>query len=310
MTAALLLLCLFVMPVKVDAVESDAKAGTVSTSAGGLNVRKSPSTGAAVLASIRKGSYVTLVSKSGSWWYVEYGKNLYGYCHSDYIRQIPAKAATVATASGSLNVRGGPSTSHGKLASLYKGETVLELSASGGWSYILYHGTKTGYVSSRYLSAGEQPVALWLPNLKQMDARWAHVQVGISGRTMAEIGCATTAIAMVESHRTGRTIYPDEMMRSLRYTPSGSVYWPAHYATVSGRSDYVSHIISLLQLGKPVLFGAKNAYGKQHWVVITGYLGGGSTAENLTIHDPGTYSRTNLKQFLEVYPIVYKYFYY
>jgi hypothetical protein len=127
---------------------------------------------------------------------------------------------------------------------------------------------------------------------------------------MAQIGCATTAIAMVESHRQGRTIYPDEMMRDLRYTPSGSVYWPEHYTTVTDTAGYLSRIYQLLKQGKPILFGAKNAYGKQHWVVITGFTGGSLTAQNLTIHDPGTYSRTNLQQLLDLYPIVYKYFYY
>lgn len=304
------MLCLFASPMKADAAGSDSIAGTVSTVAGGLNVRKSPTTGSTVLTTVKKGTYVTLISRSGNWWYVEYGKNQFGYCHSDYIRQISSKAVSVATASGSLNVRSGPGTAYGRVGSLNKGETVLELFRSAGWSLVLYYGTKTGYVSSQYLSGGDQPVSLWLPNLKQTDERWADVEVGISGRTMSEIGCATTAIAMLESHRTGRTVYPDEMMGSLRYTPSGSVYWPTHYTTVSGRSDYISHIISLLRQGKPVLFGAKNAYGKQHWVVITGYLGGGAAAENLTVHDPGTYSRTNLQQFLEVYPTVYKYFYY
>lgn len=297
-------------PVKVRAADVNSSAGVVATSAGGLNVRQYAAKDAAVITTLPKGGYVTLISKSGVWWKVEYGRNQYGFCHGDYIRRISGMAVSVNTGSGSLNVRSGPGTSYAKQGSLAKGETVIELSASGGWSRILYHGTKTGYVSAQYLSSGNPAVSLWVPNLKQMDDRWADVMVSTSGKTMAQIGCATTAIAMVESHRQGRTVTPDEMARTLRYTPSGSVYWPEHYKTVTDTGNYLTRIVALLRQGKPVLFGAKNAYGKQHWVVITGFSGGSITAANLTIQDPGTYSRTNLQQFLEQYPIVYKYFYY
>ena len=308
--SAVVLLSLFGRPMTASAADSGSAAGVVVTAVGSLNVRAAAAANSSIVTTLSKGSYVTLISQSGKWWKVEYGKNQYGFCHSDYIRRISGIAVSVNTSSGSLNVRSGPGTGYAKQGSLYKGETVIELSTSGGWSRILYHGTKTGYVSSRYLSSGNSPVSLWLPNLKQMDDRWKEVTVGTSGKTMAQIGCATTAIAMVESHRQGRTIYPDEMMRNLRYTPSGSVYWPEHYTTVTDTAGYLSRIYQLLKQGKPILFGAKNAYGKQHWVVITGFTGGSLTAQNLTIHDPGTYSRTNLQQFLDLYPIVYKYFYY
>ena len=308
--SAVVLLGLFGRPMTASAADSGSAAGVVVTAVGSLNVRAAAAANSSVVTTLSKGSYVTLISKSGIWWKVEYGKNRYGFCHSDYIRRISGTAVSVNTSSGSLNVRSGPGTGYAKQGSLYKGETVIELSTSGGWSKILYHGTKTGYVSSQYLSSGNSPVSLWLPNLKQMDDRWKEVTVGTSGKTMAQIGCATTAIAMVESHRQGRTIYPDEMMGNLRYTPSGSVYWPEHYTTVTDTAGYLSRIYQLLKQGKPILFGAKNAYGKQHWVVITGFTGGSLTAQNLTIHDPGTYSRTNLQQFLDLYPIVYKYFYY
>jgi hypothetical protein len=143
-----------------------------------------------------------------------------------------------------------------------------------------------------------------------MDSRWADVPIASSGKTMAQIGCATTAIAMMESYRTGDEILPDEMTGMLRYTPSGSVYWPAHYTTVTDGTELLQRLYSLLKQGKPILFGAKNAYGKQHWVVIRGYDGAGSlSAANFRIHDPGTVSRENLAQFLEQYPYFYKYFY-
>lgn len=296
---------------KAHGAVDEIKAGLVTTGGGRLNVRSAPSTSSGVVAALQSGSYVTLVSKSGSWWKVEYQRGKYGYCHNDYIRQVSGDALTVATQSSSLNVRSGPGTSYGKVTSLTKGEKVLVLSAGSGWSRILFHGTRTGYVSSQYLSGYYSAVSLYVPNLKQADNRWATALIGQSGKTMAQIGCATTAVAMVESHRQGKTIYPDVMASQLRYTLDGSIYWPEHYTTVTDGSGGLRALYSLLKAGKPVLYGSRNGAGKQHWVVITGFVGGANlTAAGFQIQDPGSSSRVNLQQFLAEYPNFYKYFYY
>jgi uncharacterized protein YraI len=296
---------------RADAATASSKAGAVTTASGRLNVRSSPSSSAPIVTSLNKGSYITLISKSGSWWYVEHGKGRYGYCHSDYITPVEGTPTTVSTQSGSLNVRSGPGTSYAKVGSVSKGETVLLLKSSSGWSRILYHGTKTGYVSTQYLGSQYSALSLNVPSFKQTDSRWANVQIASSGKTMAQIGCATTAIAMMESYRTGTTIYPDAMVDRLKYTPSGSVYWPGHYTPVTNPSGYLSGIYHLLKQGRPVLLGLKNSYGKQHWVVVTGFTGGSSlSASGFTIHDPGSNYRTNLQQLLDLHPVFYKYFYY
>ena len=310
-----LLLLLSTMPVRSEAATMESKAGIVTVANSSLNVRSAPSTSSAVLSSLPKGSYVTLLGRSGDWWQVEYGKGLYGYCHAGYITVASGSPARVSTQSLSLNIRSGPGTSYAKLGSLSKGEVVIILSASGGWSRILYHGRKTGYVSAQYLSAATEgarypALSLNVPSFKQTDSRWASVLIGASGKTIAQIGCATTAIAMMESYRTGTTIYPDAMSRRLSYTSSGSVYWPSHYTVVTDGGGYLYALYALLKQGKPVLFGAKTSSGNQHWVVVTGFTGGSTlTASGFSIHDPGSSSRTNLQQFLNAYPIFYKYFY-
>lgn len=288
-------------------------AGVVSTNGGNLNVRAAASAGSSVLSKVANDSYITLVSRSGSWWRVEYARDQYGYCHADYIKAVSGNAATVVTNTGALNIRSGPGTNYAKTGSLYKGERVTVLSAGNGWSRILYHGTKIGWVSSQYLSTSTTyaPVSLSVPSFKQTDSRWANVTIGTSGKTMAQIGCATTAIAMIESYRTGSIITPGAMAKKLRYTATGSVYWPSHYTAVTNPSGYLKAVYSQLQAGKPVLFGAKNSYGGQHWVVITGYHGGSTLSPaGFTILDPGSSSRTDLQQFLNAYPNFYKYFSY
>lgn len=307
----LLMMLLFCLPQRAQAAELNSKAGAVTTASGSLNVRSQASSGAPVVASLKKGSYITLISKSGSWWKVEYAKGKYGYCHADYITIVEGTPVTVTTNSGSLNVRSGAGTSYSKVASLAKGEVVIFLKSSSGWSRVLYHGTSTGYVSAQYLSNYYGAVSLIVPSFKQADTRWADTLIADSGKTMAQIGCATTAIAMMESYRTGTTIYPNAMAQKLTYTASGSVYWPSHYTTVTNSSGYLSAIYAKLKQGRLVLLGCQDVYGKQHWVVITGYTGGTSLiASGFTIQDPGTYSRTNLQQFLNVFPTFYKFFYY
>ena len=297
----MIIIGIFAAPVRANAATADSQAGIVATSGSRLNVRSGASTSAGIVGSLNQGSYVTLISRSGNWWYVEYGKGQYGYCHADYI----------TVRSGNLNVRSAPSTSGTIYLSLPKGETVIVLSTSNGWSRILYHGTKTGYVSAQYLSNYYGAVSLSVPSFKQTDSRWASVQIGSSGKTMAQIGCATTAVAMMESTRTGKTIYPDAMAKELTYDASGSLYWPSNYTVVTDSGNYLSRIYSLLKQGKPVLFGARNASGKQHWVVITGFTGGTSLSDSaFTINDPGSNSRTTLQKFLNEYPTFYKYFYY
>lgn len=305
-----LIILLLALPLRAGAV-SNIKAGAVTTDRGSLNVRTQPSTGAPVAASLKKGSYITLHSRSGEWWKVEYDKGRFGYCHADYITVVQGTAVSVNIRSGSLNVRSGPGTQYGKTASLYAGESVLLLSTSGGWSRILYHGTKTGYVSAQYLSGYFHPVFLSVPNFKQNDSRWADKMVGTSGKPFSQIGCATTAVAMMESARQGKTIYPDVMSQQLRYTPAGDLYWPSHYTASAEPGGYLERIYQKLTQGKPVLLGMKNTYGSQHWVVVTGFSGGSQlAAEDFAIHDPGTYSRTNLRQLLSSYPTFYKFFTY
>ena len=312
----LLALGVLARPVKVHAATLDSQAGVVSTTSTGLNVRSGASTSNGILAELRKGSYVTLLSQSGSWWRVEYGQGRYGYCHGDYITPVSGTVARVATQSTGLNVRSGAGTSYSRVGYLEKGETVIVLSGSNGWSRILYHGSKTGYASSQYLSSNTGNVGntgairLNVPDFKQTDSRWANVTLGSSGQTMARIGCATTAVAMMESYRTGTTIYPNAMAKQLRYTSSGALYWPSNLVPVTNLHGYLSEVNRLLHEGKPVLFGAKNSYGKQHWVVIYGVSGGDAgSASQYLVRDPGSNSRTTLQQFLNAYPVAYKYFY-
>ena len=186
-------------------------AGKVTTASTSLNVRKSASTSSSVITTLKRNSQVTLINKSGNFWYVRYSTSGYGYCSADYITVTSKNVKTVKTTSGNLNVRSSASTSGTILTTLKSGTKIPVISTTNGWSKILYNGNKTGYVSSAYLTTSttnNTPTSYkaiklsGVPNFKQTDSRWGNVIIGSSGQSIAKIGCATTAIAMLESKRT------------------------------------------------------------------------------------------------------------
>ena len=293
--------------------------GKVTTQSTSLNVRKSASTSSGIVTTLKRNSLITLINKSGNFWYVRYGTSGYGYCSADYITVTSTDVKTVKTTSGNLNVRSSASTSGTILTRLPSGTKVPVISTSNGWSKILYNGTKTGYVSSAYLvnnstsnTTTYKAISLsGVPNFKQTDSRWANVIIGNSGQSIAKIGCATTAIAMLESKRTNTTIYPHNMMKKLSYTSGGAVYWPSNYTQITSSSGYLTKIYNLLEQGKPVIVGAKNSNGGQHYVVVTGVKATNTlTTSSFYINDPGSNTRTTLNQFFSAYPYFYKMLHY
>jgi len=268
-------------------------------------VRLHPLSG--IVSALAKGNYITLISKSGSWWKVEYAQGQYGYCSASYISQVSGAYAAYATAN--LNVRSGPGTTYGITGWLASGKYVVVVASSGSWKKVVYDGVKTGYVSGNYLSSGYSQVYLSVPSYKQTDSRWASATLGSSGETIGESGCSTVSLAMSESYRTNTSIYPDDMEDMLTYTAGGAVYWPGNYTAYYG-SDYLSVIYGFLKSGEPVLMGSKNAYGGQHWCVVTGFAGGTLSASNFLINDPGSSLRTTLEQYFSAYPNFYKIMYY
>lgn len=293
-----------------QAATAGSTAGKITVSTGNLNVRSSASASSIVLTKLPSGSYVTLLSQSGGWWYVEYSKGQYGYCSAAYITQL--SGAYAASVSSSLNVRSGTGTSYGVIGWLNNGDYVVIMSSSSTWKQILFNGNSIGYVNGAYLKSGFDytAVSLSVPSFKQMNSSWANITVGSFGGTIGTIGCSTVSLAMSESYRTGTTIYPSDMVKKLSYTTGGAVYWPSNYTAYFG-TDYLTTIYNLLKAGKPVLVGSKDAYGSQHWVVVTGFTGGASlSSSSFTINDPGSSSRTTLQQYFIIYPNFYKIIYY
>ena len=297
---------------RVSASSDISGAARVNTSATSLNVRSSPSSSASVRTTLKRNTYVTLISRNGEYWYVRYSDNGYGYCHADYLYQVSGAIRYVKTSSGDLRVRSGPATSYDVQDKLPSGTAVTVLTVTDGFARIVYNGNKTGYVHRDYLTTSEPSTAyksirLQVPDYKQTDPRWSSIALGSSGQSIGKIGCATTALAMTESYRTGTTIYPHNMAKKLSYTSGGAVYWPSGYNIITSSSGYLNVIYNALSEGKPVIVGAKKASGGQHYVVVTGVKATSTlTTSSFVINDPGSDSRTSLSQFFSAYPYFYK----
>lgn len=310
----LLLLTILLLPmflfssIKASAATSSSQAGKVVTQGSSLNIRNNTNTSSTILAKAENGSLLTLISRSGSWWRVEYANDKYGYVSSSYISAQSSTPMRVSTSGSNLNVRSSATTSSTKKAALYNGKYVLELSRNNNWSKILYNGNQIGYVSSSYLAGNTtyKSISLSVPSYKQFDSRWGSLKVGNSGSTLKQIGCTTTALAMTESYRRGTTLTPANMLYNLSYTSGGAVYWPSNYSAYTG-SAYLTKLYNLLNSGKPALIGAKTSSGGQHWVVVTGHNGSNTlSASNFKINDPGSSYRSNLQEFFNSYPNFYK----
>ncbi|NLV59552.1 MAG: SH3 domain-containing protein [Clostridiales bacterium] len=140
----------------------------VSTSGGTLNLRKTASTSAAILAAIPNTTAVTLLQHGDQWCQVNH-QGITGYVMTQFLRisQTPstesngntdvntvAETETVAwvnTLSGSLNLRESMSTSARILTQIPRLATVSVLGVTGTWSQIRYGGYQ-GYVISSYLT--------------------------------------------------------------------------------------------------------------------------------------------------------------
>lgn len=273
-----------------------------------LHVRTAPAVTATVRAKLRGGDSVTLYARSGDWWRIGYVDGE-GYVHAAYIEERHLPVRYVRTSGSALRVRAAPDTTAAVIDRLPHASAVLILGVEGNFAKVQLADTRIGYVSRDYLviaaptGGGDDAVELPLPSYKQYDSRWASRRLPGSGEKLSTHGCAVTALAMAESHRTGSAVLPTDILAAARFTSSGAIYWPAAYTWGDAELDTIR---TALQGGKPVILHVKKANGSTHFAVAYGYDGGGATASAIRILDPGSASRTTLADLLAEYPHLVK----
>ena len=141
-------------------------AGTVKCSSS-VNLRSEATTSSSILAELKNGTAVTVVSTANGWCKVTYsGKT--GYIKQDYVSTTGSASnntsastgtAAVVKCSSTVNFRSSASTSSTILGELKNGTAVTVLSTSNGWSKVSYAG-KAGYISADYLVTASSGTAI------------------------------------------------------------------------------------------------------------------------------------------------------
>ena len=141
-------------------------AGTVKCSSS-VNLRSEANTSSSILAELKNGTAVTVVSTANGWCKVTCsGKT--GYIKQDYVSTTGSASnntsastgtAAVVKCSSTVNFRSSASTSSTILGELKNGTAVTVLSTSNGWSKVSYAGT-TGYISVDYLVTASSGTAI------------------------------------------------------------------------------------------------------------------------------------------------------
>ncbi|MBM7691591.1 D-alanyl-D-alanine carboxypeptidase [Peribacillus deserti] len=120
--------------------------GFINTATSDLNVRTGPSTAYSILGTVQKGEELTVTGKANGWFKISYNGRT-GYVSGKYVQVTEVMYAATAN----LNLRSGPSTASGILASIPKGTGLaITADAVNGWYKIYYNG-KFGYVSAAYV---------------------------------------------------------------------------------------------------------------------------------------------------------------
>ena len=163
----------------------------------------------------------------------------------------------------------------------------------------------------------ETGISYAVPYYNQADPRWGSTYIGT--KTIAQVGCLVTALAMTQSYYTGTEILPDEMRYQLQFSNNSLLWAPViamgyEIESCSGLSTsaFCQRLYTLLKEHGPVIVGADNVYGGSHYVVVTGCTNPDSSTlktSDFTINDPGFTDRITLNQHLASYPTWFHFYY-
>ena len=140
--------------------ETTVKTGTVKVGDSRLNVRTKASTSGKIIGKLYTGNKVEIKGEDGNWYKIDY-KGKTGYISKKYVKTSSTTITEVEECSDvfqaqiGFSVRTGPSTSYSQMGSLIKGQVFqVKGKCSNGW-YQIQYGSKTGYVSDKYLDKME-----------------------------------------------------------------------------------------------------------------------------------------------------------
>ncbi|MBT2617624.1 MULTISPECIES: SH3 domain-containing protein [unclassified Bacillus (in: firmicutes)] len=233
----------------------------VNISSGTLNMRKSGSESASIVAKLSKGTEVTVYSESKGWAKIK-ANGQDGYVSTDYLSttkpgtdskpSIPEKTTTkyVNVSSGSLNMRNKPSDSASVIVKLARGVEVEVISESNGWSKVKAYGGE-GYVSTKYLSATKPGSVPGLNPDGEANTLVKYVNVSDgSSLNMRSAASASASIIAKLVNNTAVTVYSESNGWS-RVTANGKTgYVSTQYLTAKAPEGPGSSNGSIIRIDK------------------------------------------------------------
>ena len=138
--------------------KGDIMYGIGFTTGSNLRLRSSPSTTGKILDTAPKGDVVTVISKTGNWYKVNYNLQI-GYMHTDYLRVLTKENAELGYGrinGTSVNLRSGPGTGYQAMAKGNINDKVYIIGMNQGWYKVIF-GEKICYIRSDYVDLTEIP---------------------------------------------------------------------------------------------------------------------------------------------------------
>ena len=109
-----------------------------------LNVRKSPSTNAAVSTTVKKGDTYTITEESNGWGKLKSGA---GWIFLKYTTKQSSPSFTVRIKADVLNVRSGPGSNYGVMTQVLNGQVYTIIDTKNGWGKLK---SGAGWISLDY----------------------------------------------------------------------------------------------------------------------------------------------------------------
>jgi len=122
----------------------------------------------------------------------------------------------------------------------------------------------------------------------QDDSRWANTTIGISSLSMANYGCAITAVSMIFNYH-GTSITPGQLAKEPIYTRGGLIYWPNKWGNIQLIKKTYRTAVDWFRIdreigaGYPVIVRIQaDGRGGGHYVIIHHK----TTDGRYVVHDP------------------------
>lgn len=129
----------------------------------------------------------------------------------------------------------------------------------------------------------------------QRDPRWRGVPIGVSGRTIGQIGCLVTSISMLSTYFMPGLI-PPQVVDRAKFTRDGLLYWNS--LELAGFKFYwraygPNHPEIARHIKHPDLAVLLEVANKSHWVVAIGqtFLSGSYKIADPLFGDKATMAR-------------------